>query len=94
MSAGKNKLGFPILLHCDASQSVGKVDVSAPALGVDLLTIAGHKFYAPKGIGALYVRDGLNLPSLLHGGPHEGGRRAGTDNVAYIAGLGKVGGTV
>ena len=58
-------------------------------LGVDLLTIAGHKLYAPKGIGALYVRRGVQLESLIHGAGHESGRRAGTENVPYIVGLGK-----
>ena len=67
------------LLHTDASQSVGKVPVSVEALGVDLLTIAGHKLYAPKGIGALYIRDGIELEPLIHGAGHEGGRRAGTE---------------
>jgi len=76
------------LLHTDASQSVGKVPVSVEALGVDLLTIAGHKLYAPKGIGALYIRDGIELEPLIHGAGHEGGQRAGTENVLLDVALG------
>ncbi|HET7035774.1 MAG TPA: cysteine desulfurase family protein [Thermomicrobiaceae bacterium] len=75
-------------LHSDASQSVGKVPARVDALGVDLLTIAGHKLYAPKGIGALYVRRGTALEPLIHGAGHEGGRRAGTENVAFMVALG------
>jgi cysteine desulfurase len=76
------------LVHADAAQSVGKVPVSVGELGVDLLTIAGHKLYAPKGIGALYVRAGLGLPPLAVGAGQEQGRRPGTENVAFIVGLG------
>lgn len=76
------------LLHVDASQSLGKVEVDVESLGADLLTIAGHKVYAPKGIGALYVRSGIELDPFVHGAGQEGGRRAGTENVPYIAGLG------
>lgn len=78
-----------IILHTDAAQSVGKVPTNVDALGVDLLTVAGHKFYAPKGVGALYLRGGVQVDSYLHGAGHEGGRRAGTENVPYIAALGK-----
>ena len=78
-----------ILLHTDCAQSIGKVPVNVRELGVDLLTIAGHKLYAPKGIGALFVRRGVALEPLIHGAGHEGGRRAGTENVPYIVGLGK-----
>jgi cysteine desulfurase len=78
-----------ILLHSDAAQSVGKIPTRVGELGVDLLTVAGHKLYAPKGIGALYVRNGVALDSYLHGAGHEAGRRAGTENVPYIAALGK-----
>ncbi len=77
-----------VLVHTDAAQSVGKVGTRVDELGVDLLTIAGHKLYAPKGIGALYVRSGVKLEPLIHGAGHEGGRRAGTENVPYMVGLG------
>jgi len=80
--------GRGILLHTDAAQAVGKMPVNVHALGVDLLTIAGHKFGAPKGIGALYVRAGTRLAPLLHGAGHEQGLRPGTENVASIVGLG------
>jgi cysteine desulfurase len=77
-----------VLLHTDAAQSIGKVPVNVDELGVDLLTVAGHKLYAPKGVGALYVRRGVRLESFVHGAGHEGGRRAGTENVPYLVGLG------
>ncbi len=77
------------LLHTDAAQSVGKMPVLVDELGVDLLTVAGHKLYAPKGIGALYIRPGVRLEPLLHGAGHEGGRRPGTENVLEIVGLGQ-----
>jgi cysteine desulfurase len=77
------------LVHTDAAQTVGKVPVNVRALDVDLLTIVGSKFYAPKGAGALYVRRGLELESLIHGGGHEGGLRAGTENAANAVGLGR-----
>ncbi len=77
-----------VLMHTDASQSVGKIPTDVAALGVDLLTVAGHKLYAPKGIGALYVRRGLQLEPAIYGGGQEGGRRAGTENVAFAAALG------
>jgi cysteine desulfurase len=77
------------LVHTDAAQTVGKVPVSVRDLGVDLLTIAGPKFYAPKGAGALYVRRGIELESLIHGGGHERGFRAGTENAAFAVGLGQ-----
>ena len=78
-----------VLVHTDAAQSVGKVPVDVAALGVDFLTLAGHKLYAPKGVGALWIRSGLALPPLLRGASHEAGRRAGTENVLEIVGLGK-----
>jgi len=77
-----------ILLHTDAAQSVGKVALAVDALGVDLLSLAGHKFYAPKGVGALYVRTGTPLQAVLFGAEQEGGLRPGTENVAGIVGLG------
>ncbi|WP_243375241.1 cysteine desulfurase family protein [Geotalea sp. SG265] len=78
-----------ILLHTDAAQSVGKIPTRVDELRVDLLSIAGHKLYAPKGVGALYVRRGVKIDPYLHGAGHEGGRRAGTENVPYMAALGK-----
>lgn len=78
-----------ILLHTDASQSVGKVDISVESLGVDLLTMAGHKFYASKGVGALYVRSGVLIEPVLVGAAHERGIRPGTENVPGIAGIGE-----
>jgi cysteine desulfurase len=78
-----------VLVHTDAAQSLGKVPVDVNQLGVDLLSIAGHKLYAPKGIGALYIRKGVKLESFIHGAGHENGRRAGTENVPYIVALGK-----
>ncbi len=78
-----------ILLHTDAAQSVGKIPVLVDQLGVDLLTIAGHKFYATKGVGALYVRKGTPIKPLLVGAGHEQGLRPGTENVPAIVGIGK-----
>ena len=78
-----------ILLHTDASQSIGKIPAYVDQLDVDMMTIAGHKFYAPKGVGALFIRDGLDVESLFHGASHERGQRAGTENTPYIVGLGK-----
>jgi cysteine desulfurase len=77
-----------IVLHTDAAQSVGKITTDVEGLGVDLLTIAGHKLYAPKGVGALYVRRGAPLEPLIHGADHEGGRRAGTESALLAVGLG------
>jgi cysteine desulfurase len=77
-----------ILFHTDAAQSVGKLSTRIDELGVDLLSIAGYKFYGPKGVGALCVRDGLQLEPLIHGAGHESGRRAGTENILLDAGLG------
>lgn len=77
-----------VLFHTDAAQSVGKLAVEVESLGVDLLSLAGHKLYAPKGVGALYVREGIDLEPLLHGAGHEANRRAGTENVLEIVGLG------
>ena len=77
-----------IPFHTDAAQSVGKVRTRVEDLGVDILTIAGHKLYAPKGIGALYVRNGIELEPLIHGANHESGRRAGTESAMLTAALG------
>jgi cysteine desulfurase NifS len=78
-----------ILMHTDAAQSVGKIPTNVDDLGVDLLSVAGHKLYAPKGIGVLYRRRGLHLEKLIHGADHERGLRAGTENVLEIVGLGQ-----
>jgi cysteine desulfurase len=77
-----------VLFHTDAAQTVGKIPVDIESLGVDLLSVAGHKLYGPKGVGALYVREGIQLESLHHGASHEAGKRAGTENVLEIVGLG------
>jgi cysteine sulfinate desulfinase/cysteine desulfurase-like protein len=77
------------LFHTDAVQAVSKIPIDVRAWGVDLLTLSGHKFHGPKGIGALYVAQGVTLDSLVHGGKQEHGLRAGTENVPAIAGLGK-----
>jgi cysteine desulfurase len=77
-----------VLLHTDAAQSVGKIPTWVGDLGVDLLSVAGHKAYAPKGIGALYVRRGVTLEPLIHGAGHEGGRRAGTESALLAVALG------
>ena len=77
-----------ILLHTDAAQSIGKIGTRVGELGVDLLSIAGHKCYGPKGVGALYIREGVRLEPLIHGAGHESGRRAGTENVLLNVGLG------
>lgn len=77
-----------ILFHVDAAQSVGKLPVKVSELGCDLLTVAGHKLYAPKGVGALFVRSGVKLHPLIHGAAYEGGRRGGTANVAFAVALG------
>lgn len=78
-----------IIFHTDAAQSCGKIEVDVRDLKVDLLTLVGHKMYAPKGIGALFIRKGTVLDSYIHGAGQESGRRAGTENVPYIVGLGK-----
>jgi cysteine desulfurase len=76
------------LFHTDAAQSAGKLPVDVAALGVDLLTLAGHKCYAPKGVGALFVREGTSLEPILFGAGHERGLRPGTENVPHIVGFG------
>jgi cysteine desulfurase len=78
-----------ILLHTDAAQSLGKIPAEVDPLGVDLLSVAGHKIYAPKGIGSLYIRNGVELAKFMHGAGQESGWRAGTENVLEIVGLGK-----
>lgn len=78
-----------ILFHTDAAQSIGKVPVDVRKLGIDFLTVAGHKLYAPKGIGSLYIRRGIDIEPLIHGAGHEGGRRAGTENIIFDVALGK-----
>ena len=78
-----------VLLHADCAQSIGKIPVYVDDLGVDLLSIAGHKAYAPKGIGALYIRTGVRLEKLIHGAGYEMGWRAGTENVIETVGLGR-----
>jgi cysteine desulfurase len=77
-----------VLVHTDAAQSVGKIPTRVDDLGVDLLSIAGHKLYAPKGVGALYVRRGVQIEPLIHGANHEAGRRAGTESALLVAALG------
>jgi cysteine desulfurase len=77
-----------VAVHTDAAQAVGKVPVDVRSLGVDLLTVAGHKLYAPKGVGALFVRDGVELVPQIRGAGHESGRRAGTESVLLASGLG------
>ncbi|MFH1624676.1 MAG: cysteine desulfurase family protein [Pseudomonadota bacterium] len=79
---------YGVLFHTDAAQSVGKIETDVNRLGVDLLTVAGHKLYAPKGVGALYVRSGVEITPLIHGAGQELGRRAGTENTILIVGLG------
>ncbi len=85
---GKIAQESEILFHTDAAQSCGKIKVDVNQLTVDLLSIAGHKLYAPKGVGALFVRNGIEIDSLIHGASQERGNRAGTENVPYIVGLG------
>ncbi len=79
---------YGAVIHCDAAQAAGKILLDVDGLDVDLLTVVGHKMYAPKGIAALYVRAGLDLEPVVYGGGQEGGRRAGTESVALIAALG------
>jgi len=78
-----------IVFHTDAAQSAGKIPTDVTVLGVDLLSIAGHKLYAPKGVGALYIHEGLTMERLMDGAGQEGGRRPGTENVLEVVGLGK-----
>lgn len=78
-----------VLFHTDAVQAAGSIPIDVKALGVDMLSAAGHKMYAPKGVGMLYIRRGLRLPPLIDGGAQEKNRRAGTENVPYIVGFAK-----
>lgn len=78
-----------VLVHCDAAQSIGKIPVDVTTLDVDLLTVVGHKMYAPKGVAALYVRRGVAVRPLISGGGQEAGLRAGTENVPFIVGIGR-----
>jgi cysteine desulfurase len=78
-----------IIVHTDAAQSVGKIPADVNNLGVDLLSVAGHKIYAPKGIGVFFVREGIQLEKFMHGASHESNMRAGTENVPGIVGFGK-----
>jgi len=81
--------GKGIYFHTDGAQSIGKIPADVKVLGVDLMSLAGHKLYAPKGIGALYIKNGVQLEKLMHGADHEQNLRAGTENVLEIVGLGK-----
>jgi cysteine desulfurase len=81
-----------VRFHTDAAQSVGKIPTRVDELGVDLLTMAGHKFHAPKGVGALFIRNGVQLEPFIHGAGHESGRRAGTESAMLTAGLGTAAG--
>jgi cysteine desulfurase len=85
---GKIALQRGVLFHTDAAQSCGKVSIDVNQLNADLLTIAGHKLYAPKGIRALYIRKGVEIDPFIHGAGQENGKRAGTENTPYVAGLG------
>lgn len=78
-----------IIFHTDAVQAIGNVEIDVNDLNIDMLSLTGHKIHAPKGVGALYVRSGIKLPNLIHGGAQERRKRAGTENVAYIVGLAK-----
>lgn len=86
---GKIALARGICFHSDAAQSVGKIKTDVCQMGVNLLSVAGHKLYGPKGIGALYIKNGTRLEKFMHGASHEKNLRAGTENVAYIVALGK-----
>ncbi|CAI5701568.1 unnamed protein product [Peronospora effusa] len=80
---------LPVVVHTDASQAIGKVRVNVVELDVDLVTMAGHKFYAPKAVGALYVRKSMILDTIIHGASQENGRCVGTENVGLVAALGQ-----
>jgi cysteine desulfurase len=78
-----------VFFHTDAAQSVGKIKTDVNELFVDFLSVAGHKLYAPKGVGALYIRNGIKIVPLIHGGGQQNGRRAGTENIIFNTGLGE-----
>lgn len=78
-----------VIFHTDAIQAAGKININLRDLPIDLLSLSGHKLYGPKGVGALFIRNGVKLCTLIHGGGQEGGRRSGTENVAGIVGLGR-----
>lgn len=78
-----------VLFHTDAVQAMGNIAIDVKDMNIDLLSLAGHKFYGPKGVGALYIRKGIRIDNLIHGGGQERARRAGTENVAGVVGLGK-----
>jgi cysteine desulfurase len=78
-----------VYFHTDAVQAIGSVEIDVDALNIDMLSLSGHKIYGPKGVGALYIRQGTKIHPLIHGGSQEKNRRAGTENLAYIVGLGK-----
>jgi len=86
---GKIAKEHGVLFHTDAVQAIGAIDVDVEKMGADLLSLSGHKFHAPKGIGALYIRDGITIDPLIHGGMQQGGLRAGTESAANIVGIGK-----
>ena len=87
--AHKNTLNLPVIFHTDACQGAGYLDLDVAKLGVDLLTLNGSKVYAPKGIGVLYKKTGINLKPIMYGGGQEKGFRSGTENVPFIVGLAK-----
>lgn len=89
MQIGKIAREHQIIFHTDAVQAYAQVPISVAQLPVDLLSASSHKFHGPKGVGFLYVREGVNVPSFIHGGGQERGKRAGTENVAGIVGMGK-----
>lgn len=78
-----------MLFHTDAVQAIGHIPIDVKAMGIDMLSMSAHKFHGPKGVGVLYERKGIRLPSYIIGGEQEKGRRAGTENVAGIVGLGE-----
>ncbi len=86
---GKVARAHKILFHTDAVQAVGAIPLDVQAMNIDMLSMSGHKFHGPKGVGALYIRKGVRIDTLIHGGAQERGQRAGTENLAGIVGLGK-----